>query len=519
MRLLPKALIVTSCVGIFLFLAIKLFFPDMFLLFENSVRQFFLGSGKGQFLDERESRSSKRESRPLLTVGFAQDATSLEPTFLDFDVRTRTLQIYEPLVKFDEFLRIIPVLARTWGQISDTEWEFQIRKNVKFHHGRYLNANDIVASFRRATSYEKSELKDFFRGIAMTAPDDFRIRVLLEKPDPFFLQKMPFFLIIPKEFADQVTFSPTGTGPYRFISQKKGEEFSLKRFDEYWNGAPVYERVIYQIIPDRQKRIAAFAGNELDILLSLSPSHAVELQNLNYTVLKRPSLETNFLVFNQNGVLKNLRLRQAVIKSLNRDDFVQFVEGFGNSASQFVSSGVFGFHPDIGIPGVDISGAKDLIKMVSKLELIPLKIVLLKGYENVGDYLKEHLDPVGFSVSLEYTDFNSFESKAKNSDLYFYGWKSDIGTSFDFLKNVVHSGGAFNFSHYSNTQLDALLDEIEGTKNEEQQLELLQKAMKLIVEDDPYGVPLLEPYLLTSIAPDIRFSPRVDGQIFLQNIE
>lgn len=498
---------------IFSFLVLQLFFPDMSLSLETTIRQFFR-SATGEKVS-----IVQNDSRPLLMIGFSQDGPSLEPTSLNSDVRARTSQIYEPLIRFDPYLRITPVLARSWGQINDTEWEFQIRKDVKFHSGRLLDADDVVASFRRAATYEKSDLKDFFHGITVTALNDHLLRATLEKPDPFFLSRITFLLIIPKEFADQASFSPTGSGPYRFISQKKGEEFSLKRFDEYYRRSPLYERVVYQIIPDRDKRLQAFTSGEIDLLVSLSPSHAKELESLNYKVLQRPSLETNFLVFHQDFIFQNPRLREAVLKALDRNDFVYFIEGFGKAASQFVPSGVFGFDPNISIPVPDLSSAKNLVKSVSKLELIPIKILLLKGFESVGNYLKEHLDRVGFNTSVEYADPDSFEKKVRGVDLYFYGWKSDTGASFDFLRSAVHSSGALNFGHYSNTQVDRLIDEVSRTGNEEHQLEFLQKIMQLIVEDDPYGVPLLEPFLLSSVSPDVHFSPRIDGQILLQEIE
>ena len=37
-----------------------------------------------------------------------------------------------------------PLLAESWEQLSDTVWQFKLRKGVKFHNGEAFDADDVV---------------------------------------------------------------------------------------------------------------------------------------------------------------------------------------------------------------------------------------------------------------------------------------------------------------------------------------------------------------------------------------
>src|SRR5262245_23009384 len=52
-------------------------------------------------------------------------------------------QMYEPLVFRNKNLNLTPGLAESWENPKDNVWQFRIRKNVKFHTGKMLDAYDV----------------------------------------------------------------------------------------------------------------------------------------------------------------------------------------------------------------------------------------------------------------------------------------------------------------------------------------------------------------------------------------
>ena len=60
------------------------------------------------------------------------------------------LLVYSRLVYFDEHLNPIPDLAERWESSPDQKvWTFHLRPGVKFHDGREVDAEDVIATYKR----------------------------------------------------------------------------------------------------------------------------------------------------------------------------------------------------------------------------------------------------------------------------------------------------------------------------------------------------------------------------------
>ena len=59
-------------------------------------------------------------------------------------------QVYDGLVKLDSNLGVVPALAEYWVISEDGRtYTFYLRRGVKFHHGRELEAADVKFSLER----------------------------------------------------------------------------------------------------------------------------------------------------------------------------------------------------------------------------------------------------------------------------------------------------------------------------------------------------------------------------------
>ncbi|MCT7085159.1 ABC transporter substrate-binding protein, partial [Salmonella enterica] len=58
--------------------------------------------------------------------------------------------IYEPLVRLDANLQIVPAVADSWQFSSNgTELTFKLNPNAKFQNGEPVTSADVKASFER----------------------------------------------------------------------------------------------------------------------------------------------------------------------------------------------------------------------------------------------------------------------------------------------------------------------------------------------------------------------------------
>src|SRR5437870_8162854 len=58
--------------------------------------------------------------------------------------------VFNGLTQIDRDLKTSPDLAVSWTASDDLKvWTFKLREGVKFHHGRTLDAEDVVATMTR----------------------------------------------------------------------------------------------------------------------------------------------------------------------------------------------------------------------------------------------------------------------------------------------------------------------------------------------------------------------------------
>lgn len=97
--------------------------------------------------------SPLRAATPGGTIRFGQivPAGAINPvTVADGGGVTILSQFGEALVLSAPDLSAVPLLAESWSPNADgTVWTFKLRQNVKFHDGKPMTADDVVATFDR----------------------------------------------------------------------------------------------------------------------------------------------------------------------------------------------------------------------------------------------------------------------------------------------------------------------------------------------------------------------------------
>ena len=74
--------------------------------------------------------------------------------------------------------------------------------------------------------------------------------------------------------------SRSARGPYRFVELVKDDRLVVEAFDRHWRGAPKIRRIVYKPIPEPFTRAAALRNNEVDLVTTIPPSLARELERV-----------------------------------------------------------------------------------------------------------------------------------------------------------------------------------------------------------------------------------------------
>jgi peptide/nickel transport system substrate-binding protein len=179
--------------------------------------------------------------------------------------------VYDGLVWTDETLTARPELAESWEASPDaTVWTFKLRRGAKFHHGREVDADDVVFSFNRildpATASPARSVFSMIDKVEKLSPQV--VRFTLKSP---FAEFPPLVggsfqaKIAPRDVTD-LNKMPTGSGPFKLTEFVPGDHLTLTRFDGYWrDGEPYLDQVRFVYLPEEAAHIAGMMSGDLDM--------------------------------------------------------------------------------------------------------------------------------------------------------------------------------------------------------------------------------------------------------------
>src|SRR5215470_16148285 len=91
-------------------------------------------------------------AKDRLVVDLVNEPSSLDPHVQwNPDSYYVYRNVFDNLVTRDDAGKIVPQIATSWKYLSDTQIEFQLRGDVKFHDGSKLTPDDVAYSVQRIT--------------------------------------------------------------------------------------------------------------------------------------------------------------------------------------------------------------------------------------------------------------------------------------------------------------------------------------------------------------------------------
>ena len=90
------------------------------------------------------------------SVPLSSEPESLDPAYItDIYAVTIANNLFDGLVEFDKDLNVVPAIAELWKISRDRKlYTFHLQKDVKFHNGREVTAEDFVFSITRILNPE-----------------------------------------------------------------------------------------------------------------------------------------------------------------------------------------------------------------------------------------------------------------------------------------------------------------------------------------------------------------------------
>ena len=359
----------------------------------------------------------------IAQAGLGAGEDTLDPTLRDVE-KSVHLNLFDALVRAElRNGRVVFTpsgIAESWRVLpGGTQWEFKIRRGVKFHDGSPLEAADVAFTINRVVDPKaKTDLAEEFTGIVSAeARDDATVVVTTAKDNvdtaaslsrAYIVPKKYFESVGPKAFADK----PIGSGPFKFVSWVPGDETRLEAFPGYWGGAPKVPCVTFKTVKENATRAAMLKAGQADIVNSLPPAQYAELaRDGRWTTTIFPDMQhVLFGLDGRSGPFQDIRVRQAVNFAVNRKEiFEKLFQGFARPVSGLIADTLAGYDESVEqVFPYDPARAKKLLADAGYASGFSTGMIFTPGRYLLGDQTVQavtgYLEAVGIKVTATPAD-------------------------------------------------------------------------------------------------------------------
>ncbi|UFN48466.1 ABC transporter substrate-binding protein [Roseomonas sp. OT10] len=255
------------------------------------------------------------------------------------------VQVFDTLIGSDENAAYFPGLAKSWEMAPDgLSIVLHLRDDVTFHDGTKFNAEAVKFNFDsivdpKLGSQAAIDLLGPYAGTDVL--DEYTVRIRYTRPYGAAIASFSQNELSPVSPSavqrlgnDGFAANPVGTGPFRFVSWERGRQVVMERYDAY-NWAPGFsqhqgpsrvQRLVHRFIPDAATRVAALERGEIDAADAVP---VLDMQRLSQNrafqtrVGNAAGLPTGAFLNTSHGPLADIKVRQALILSINRPQLVQ----------------------------------------------------------------------------------------------------------------------------------------------------------------------------------------------------
>jgi peptide/nickel transport system substrate-binding protein len=428
------------------------------------------------------------------------------------------LVVFDPAKVHESIDTVIPDLAESWSWDStNTKLTFKLRQGVKWHDGQPFTAKDVQCTWRMLIG-KGGETKDFHRNPRkvwytklqdVSINGDYEATFELSEPQPSLpvLLASAFSPVYPCHVTQQVMRTkPVGTGPFKFVEFKRGEQVRLVRNTDYWKkDRPYLDEITFRMIDSRATRMLAFATGDYDITF---PSD-VSVPLMKDVKARAPhaicemtttGTQINLMVNRVNPPFDNPDIRKAMSLALDRKPFnTILMEGLARMGGAMLAKpeGEWGMPPEMvsSLTGYgpdtekNIAEAQAIMQKLGYNDAKPLQIKIqtrnLPTYRDAAVVLTDQLKKIYITNELDILDTPRWYARLAKKD-YTIGLNVTGVSVDDPDGNIVENYSCKserNYTQYCNAEVDRLLVAQSSELDREKRKKMVWDIERLLVED------------------------------------
>lgn len=394
--------------------------------------------------------------------------------------------VYEGLFRLADSGAVEKLLATDYSVSDDgLTYTFQLRRDVKFHSGDPLTAQDVKYSIERVMAPDsKSSRKSSLNPIAgIQTPDEHTVVVKLSSRSVSLPYNLSYVWIV-NDSAKNLTTSEDGTGPYRLDQWRRGSTLSLVRNDEYWGEAPTNKEVVFHYFTDATALNNALLTGAIDIITSVQSPDSLRqfTDNPNFTVKDGHSTTKEVLAFNDRvKPFNNVKVRKAVSQAIDDKKLLNSIWGdHGTLIGSFVPPTDPWYEDLTAVNAYNPEHAKQLLAEAGYPDgfTFTLDTPNYDPHPVVAQFVKSELAKVGITVNINIITANEWYTKIYQAHNFEATLQEHVND-----RDIVFYGDPNFYWGYDNQQVNELIASAEQSKTPEERNQKLEKANRIIAEE------------------------------------
>ncbi len=432
-------------------------------------------------------QESQVEEPVAFTLTMNSDPDSLDPHQSSASITEQVmLNVFDGLVNPTPDGGVEPAIAESYSISPDgLTYTFRLREDVYFHNGEQVTVDDLTYTFERLRELS-SEFADV---VEIDAPDRRTFVIKLGQPNSSF-EKFLYRAVIPAGYDDHAN-QPIGAGPYRFVEYIPQNRIVLERNERYYMPIGDVDRIVVRIIGDADARLLALRSGEVDFT-GVSTQRVDEVSDRFDVIASQANSVFIFGMNNENEVLSDPRVRQAINYAINRDEIIDFV--FNGYAVELVSSmspamAEFFDASLLGRYDTNLTRARQLLAEAGYPDGFPVTLRISghsEIYADAAQVLQQQLAQVGIDVTIEVIEWSM--------------WLSDIYTDRNFEATLIDFTGKLdpypvlrryisdyrrNFLNFDSVEYDQIMESALRSTDAGERVRLYKDAQRILTDQVP----------------------------------
>lgn len=395
---------------------------------------------------------------------------------------------------------------------NDMGLTFTLREGVKFSNGYDLTAEDVAFSIRLCSDQSYYTMVDFenieANGNTVHVPllsKDANALYNIGATIPIYSQK--YYEELDNE-AEFFSTGAVGTGPYKIAEWVGGDYLDLEANENYFAGAPIIKKLRIRFITDASVAYMELQNGGVDIVQQPNWTDVESVlagNDSGITCWEESSAYMLQLGMNCSGALSDLKLRQAVVYAINKEELATgaFL-GSGENSYCLVSESLPGTvdYKESWPYGYDPEKAKELLAEAGYQpgELSLTCIVGAGGgpRTDAAQMIGGDLETIGITLEIKEVDIATYASTITDQpetwDFWLRNFGSGIGnapSAHDYFgQNVAMN--CFIDKQDSSEKMLELADAMGQTMDDEERETVFAELQEYFLNECLYTCPLVQ---------------------------